>query len=95
MLVVGFYDMYGYVGDDRVILNVLVGVIGICDMGNEDEVLLVLIDKIDNGILIGFKIIKSGFIEGVSDYSVVMGELVFIKEDVLVLICDYVEKGYW
>lgn len=73
----------------------MVGVIGVWDMGNEDDVLYVLIDKIDSGMLIGFIIIKSGFIEGVSDYSVVIGEFVLMKDDVFVLIRDYVDKGYW
>ena len=94
-LVAGLYDMHGHVGDDRAILNVLAGVTGIRDMGNEDEVLSALIDKIDNGILIGPKITKSGFIEGVSDYSAATGELAPTKEDALALIRDYAEKGYW
>lgn len=94
-LVAGLYDMHGHVGDDRAILNVMAGVTGMRDMGNEDDVLSALIDKIDKGILIGPKITKSGFIEGVSDYSAATGELAPTKEDALALIRDYAEKGYW
>lgn len=94
-LVAGLYDMHGHVGDNQAIMNVMAGVTGIRDMGNEDDVLSALIDKIDRGVLIGPKITKSGFIEGVSDFSAATGELAPTKEDALNLVREYGEKGYW
>lgn len=94
-LVAGLYDMHGHVGDDQALLNVLAGVTGIRDMGNEDEVLNALIKKIDDGVLIGPRITKSGFIEGKSEYSAATGELVTSKEEALAQVRNYAEKGYW
>lgn len=94
-LVAGLYDMHGHVGDNQAIMNVMAGVTGIRDMGNEDDVLSDLIDKIDRGILIGPQITKSGFIEGVSEFSAATGELADSKEKALELVRDYAEKGYW
>ena len=94
-LVAGLYDMHGHVGDDQAIMNVMAGVTGIRDMGNEDDVLSDLIDKIDRGVLIGPTITKSGFIEGVSEFSAATGELADSKEKALELVKDYAEKGYW
>ncbi|NVK54966.1 MAG: amidohydrolase family protein [Alteromonadaceae bacterium] len=94
-LVAGLYDMHGHMGDNQALLNVMAGVTGVRDMGNENDVLSALIDKIDHGVLIGPKITKSGFIEGVSDYSAATGELAPSKEDALALVRDYADKGYW
>ncbi|WP_296050745.1 amidohydrolase family protein [uncultured Alteromonas sp.] len=94
-LVAGLYDMHGHVGDNQAIMNVMAGVTGIRDMGNEDDVLSDLIDKIDRGVLIGPTITKSGFIEGVSEFSAATGELADTKEKALELVRSYAEKGYW
>lgn len=94
-LVAGLYDMHGHVGDNQAIMNVMAGVTGIRDMGNEDDVLSDLIDKIDRGVLIGPTITKSGFIEGVSEFSAATGELADSKEKALELVRNYAEKGYW
>lgn len=94
-LVAGLYDMHGHMGDNQALLNVMAGVTGVRDMGNEDEVLTALIDKIERGVLIGPRITKSGFIEGESEYSNATGELAKTKEDALALVRDYAEKGYW
>ncbi|MDC8832234.1 amidohydrolase family protein [Alteromonas gilva] len=94
-LVAGLYDMHGHMGDNQALLNVMAGVTGVRDMGNEDAVLSALIDKIERGILIGPTITKSGFIEGVSDFSAATGELAPSKDDALALVRDYADKGYW
>ncbi len=94
-VVAGLYDLHGQMGDNQALLNVMAGVTGVRDMGNEDDVLHTLIDKIDSGTLIGPTITKSGFIEGVSDYSAATGELASTKDDALALIREYADKGYW
>ena len=94
-LIAGLYDMHGHVGDDQALLNVLAGVTGIRDMGNEDEVLSALIEKIESGKLIGPRITKSGFIEGKSEFSAATGELVTSKEEAIAQVQNYAEKGYW
>lgn len=94
-LIAGLYDMHGHVGDDQALLNVLAGVTGIRDMGNEDDVLNALIEKIDSGTLIGPRITKSGFIEGKSEFSAATGELVTTKEEAIAQVRKYADKGYW
>src|SRR5690606_13047778 len=63
-LVPGLYDMHGHVGEDDALLNVLAGVTTIRDMGNNNEVLDSLIQKIESGGLVGPNITRLGFIEG-------------------------------
>ena len=94
-LVAGLYDMHGHMGDNQALLNVMAGVTGVRDMGNEDDVLSALIDKIERGVLIGPTITKSGFIEGKSEYSAATGELATTKDEALALVRDYAKKGYW
>ncbi|MBY6192057.1 amidohydrolase family protein [Microbulbifer agarilyticus] len=94
-LVAGLYEMHGHMSDNDALLNVIAGVTSVRDMGNESDVLESLIEKIDSGQLIGPRIIKSGFIEGVSEYSNSTGELAPTKEDALQLVRDYAAKdGY-
>lgn len=95
-LVAGLYEMHGHMSDNDALLNVLAGVTSVRDMGNEADILESLVDKIDNGVLIGPRITKSGFIEGVSDFSNSTGELAPTKEDAIKLVQNYAARdGYW
>ena len=92
-LVPGLYEMHGHMSDDDALLNVLAGVTSVRDMGNEIEVLEPLIEKIENNILIGPRITKSGFIEGKSEFNNATGELAATQEEAVQLVRDYAARG--
>ncbi|MFT6268001.1 MAG: imidazolonepropionase-like amidohydrolase [Alphaproteobacteria bacterium] len=92
-LIPGLFEMHGHISDNDALLNVMAGVTSVRDMGNEKEVLDALIDKIDNNILIGPRITKSGFIEGKSEFSAATGELASTKQEALDLVKMYGESG--
>ncbi len=59
-LVPGFTDMHGHLGQSDALLNVIAGVTSVRDMGNDNEVLDGLIDRIDRGEIAGPRIVRSG-----------------------------------
>ncbi len=58
-LIAGLSDMHGHMGQNSALLNVLAGVTFVRDMGNDNDVLGELIDKIENGTLAGPRIVRS------------------------------------
>jgi hypothetical protein len=92
-LIPGLFEMHGHMSDNDALLNVMAGVTSVRDMGNEIKVLDTLIDKIDNHILIGPRITRSGFIEGKSEFSNATGELASSKQEALNLVKMYGESG--
>lgn len=92
-LVPGLYEMHGHMSDNDALLNVMAGVTSVRDTGNEMDVLEALIEKIDNNTLIGPRITKSGFIEGVSEFSNSTGELAETEEQAVQLVRDYAARG--
>ena len=92
-LVPGLYEMHGHMSDNDALLNVMAGVTSVRDTGNEMDVLEALIEKIDNNTLIGPRITKSGFIEGVSEFSASTGELAETEEQAVQLVRDYAARG--
>lgn len=94
-LVAGLYDMHGHMGEDDAIMNVLAGVTSVRDMGNNNEVLDSLIQKIKSGILVGPNITRMGFIEGKSEFSANNGILVASEEEALAAVQTYADKGFY
>jgi len=92
-LIPGLYEMHGHMSDNDALLNVLAGVTSVRDMGNEIDVLEALIEKIENNVLIGPRITKSGFIEGKSEFSSATGELASSQEEAIQQVRDYAERG--
>ena len=92
-LVPGLYEMHGHMSYNDALLNVMAGVTSVRDTGNEMDVLEALIEKIDNNTLIGPRITKSGFIEGVSEFSNSTGELAETEEQAVQLVRDYAARG--
>ncbi len=94
-LVPGLYEMHGHMSDNDALLNVLAGVTSVRDMGNEVDVLELLIENIENNVLIGPRITKSGFIEGKSEFNSATGELASTQEEAVQLVRDYAARdGY-
>ncbi len=94
-LVAGLYDMHGHMGEDDALLNVLAGVTSVRDMGNNNEVLDSLIQKIKTGILVGPNITRMGFIEGKSPFNSNNGILVESEEEALAAVQTYADKGFY
>ncbi len=94
-LVAGLYDMHGHMGEDDALLNVLAGVTSVRDMGNTNEVLDSLIQKIQSGVLAGPNITRMGFIEGKSPFNSNNGILVESEEEALAAVQTYADKGFY
>lgn len=94
-LVAGLYDMHGHMGEDDALLNVLAGVTSVRDMGNTNEVLDSLIQKIHSGVLAGPNITRMGFIEGKSPFNSNNGILVESEEEALAAVQTYADMGFY
>lgn len=94
-LVPGLFEMHGHMSDNDALLNILAGVTSVRDTGNEIDVIETLVDNIETGVLIGPRITRSGFIEGVSEFSNATGELAETEEQAVELVRKYAGmEGY-
>lgn len=94
-LVAGMYEMHAHTGDEGGLLNILAGITSFRDMGNDNEVLDQLIQKINSGILAGPRVHRLGFIEGQSEYSANNGIVVSSEEEALAAVDTYHDKGFY
>lgn len=88
-LIAGMYEMHGHLGQNSALLNIAAGITSVRDMGNNNKVLTELIAKIESGRLAGPRIIRSGFIEGKSQFSSNNGKLVSTQEEALEAVRSY------
>ena len=93
-LVPGLFEMHGHLGQEDALMNVLAGITTIRDMGNDDAVLDVLIDRIGKGEVAGPRVVRSGFIEGKSPFSSQTGTLVDSEAAALDAVRWYAARGY-
>ena len=93
-LVPGLYEMHGHMGQEDALMNVLAGVTSVRDMGNQNEVLDVLIQRIAKGEVAGPRITRSGFIEGKSPFSSATGKLVASEAEAIDAVRWYAARGY-
>jgi len=94
VLVPGLYDMHTHMRDNDALLNILAGVTSVRDMGNNNEVLESLNQKIESGKLAGPRISRLGLIEGKSKYSSTKGILVASQDEALQAVDFYAGKGF-
>jgi len=92
-LVPGLYDMHGHMGEQAAFLNIAAGITGVRDMGNNNEVLSALIERIEAGDMAGPRVFRSGFIEGRSPYSSNNGILVETEEEAVAAVHTYADTG--
>ena len=85
-LVPGMYEMHAHLGQGNALLNVAAGVTSVRDMGNENDVLEDLMDRINAGVIAGPRITRSCFIEGESEFSAASGETVATLEEALAMV---------
>lgn len=93
-LVPGLFEMHGHMGQEDALMNVLAGVTSVRDMGNQNEVLDVLIQRIAKGEVAGPRITRSGFIEGKSPFSSATGKLVASEAEAIDAVRWYAARGY-
>lgn len=93
-LIAGLYEMHGHLGQNSALLNIAAGITSVRDMGNTNDILTGLIDKIEAGRLAGPRVIRSGFIEGKSPYSSNNGELVSSQEEAIEAVRRYAKDDF-
>ena len=93
-LVAGLFEMHGHLGQNSALLNVAAGITTVRDMGNDDDVLAELNNKIVSGRLAGPRIIRSGFIEGKSPFSANNGKLVSTVEEAVQAVKSYANGDF-
>jgi len=93
-LVPGLFEMHGHMGQEDALMNVLAGITSVRDMGNQNEVLDVLIQRIAKGEVAGPRITRSGFIEGKSPFSSATGKLVASEAEAMEAVRWYAARGY-
>lgn len=93
-LIPGLFEMHGHISQEQALLNVLAGVTSMRDMGNQNDVLDTLIERINKGEVAGPRIIRSGFIEGKSPFSAANGILVDSQDQALDAVRWYAARGY-
>ncbi len=94
-LIAGMYEMHAHLGQEGALLNVLAGVTTVRDMGNDNAVLDALIQRIDSGAIGGPRVIRSGFVEGRSQYSANNGFVVDSEQAAVDAVRWYSARGYW
>lgn len=94
-LISGMYEMHGHLGQNEALLNLLAGITSLRDMGNDNAVLDALTTRIDSGEVGGPHVIRSGFIEGKSQFSANNGIVVDSQEKAVDAVRWYGARGYW
>ena len=92
-LLPGFFEMHGHMGETAAFLNIAAGVTSLRDMGNDNDVLGALIERIESGQLAGPRIHRSGFIEGQSEFSSNNGIIVSSEEEAVAAVDTYADAG--
>ncbi|WP_216838876.1 amidohydrolase family protein [Caulobacter sp. S45] len=94
-LVAGMYDMHAHLQQDGAMLNLIAGITTVRDMGNDNAVLDRLIQRMDDDVIGGPHVVRSGFIEGKSPYSANNGILVDSQDQAIDAVRWYGARGYW
>lgn len=93
-LVAGLHEMHAHTGQEGALLNIAAGVTTVRDMGNDNEVLDALIQRIEAGTIGGPRVHRSGFIEGKSPFNSNNGKLVESEAQALDAVRWYAARGY-
>jgi hypothetical protein len=94
-LIAGLYDMHAHLSQNAALLNVVAGITTVRDMGNDNAVLDELIEQIDSGTIGGPHVVRSGFIEGKSPFSVNGGIIVDSQETAIDAVRWYGARNFW
>jgi len=94
-LLPGLFEMHGHLSQEGGLLNIVAGVTSVRDMGNDNPVLDLLVQRIESGQLAGPRVVRSGFIEGRSPFNSNNGIVVASEAEALDAVRWYAGRGYW
>lgn len=94
-IVPGLTDMHTHSSFWSGLYFLAAGVTSTRDMGNDNDFLTALKDRIDRGEIPGPRIVRSGFLEGKSALSAHHGFIVDTLDDGLAKVRWYADHGYW
>ena len=94
-LVAGLTDMHAHLGQDSAMLNLLAGVTTVRDMGNDNAVLDALVARMDAGEIAGPRVVRSGFLEGRSQFNANNGIIAASEQEAIDGVRWYAARGYW
>ncbi|HEY0684175.1 MAG TPA: amidohydrolase family protein [Steroidobacter sp.] len=93
-LVAGLHDMHSHNSDESGLFYLAAGVTGVRDLGNDNALLLDLVQRIDKGELPGPRIVRAGLIEGRSSYSARIGRIPETLSEAIEIVRWYSDHGY-
>ncbi|MEP6906642.1 MAG: amidohydrolase family protein [Pseudoxanthomonas sp.] len=91
----GLHDMHSHSTLLSGLWYLAAGVTSTRDMGNDNDFLIDLMDRIDGGEIAGPRIVRNGFLEGRSPYSARNGFVVDQLQEALDDVQWYKDHGYW
>jgi hypothetical protein len=94
-LIAGMFEMHGHLSQEQGPLDLATGITSVRDMGNANDVLDDLIDRVEKGEIAGPRVFRSGFIEGKSPFSSNNGILVGSQQAAIDAVRWYAARGYW
>lgn len=93
-LLAGLHDMHAHVDGWAGLFYLAAGVTTVRDMGNQNERLLELEESFESGELAGPTIVRSGLLEGRSEFSWDLGVIPETLDEALDLVRWYADRGY-
>ncbi|MFC8668673.1 amidohydrolase family protein [Streptomyces sp. NPDC057199] len=93
-LLSGLHDMHAHVRPMDGLFYLAAGVTTVRDMGNANDALLPLTDRWDAGVTAGPTVVPSGFIEGRSEHSALLGVIPETIDEALTAVRWYAANGY-
>lgn len=94
-LVPGLFEMHGHISEAGAARNLAAGVTTVRDVGNDNEKLAALIERIEQGESAGPRIVRSCFVEGKSPYSSSNGILADSEQAAVEAIRWCGARGFW
>ena len=95
VIIPGLHDMHAHVSLSSALHYIASGVTSVRDMGNDNERLIDIQRKIEAGELAGPRVVRNGFIEGESPFSMQLGFVVKSVNEALEAVRWYAARGYW
>lgn len=94
ILLAGLHDMHAHVRPIDGLFYLAAGVTTVRDMGNENDALLTLTERWDTGAAAGPTVARSGFIEGRSPHSALLGVIPETLDEALDTVRWYAARSY-
>jgi imidazolonepropionase-like amidohydrolase len=93
-LLPGLWDMHAHVGDPDGLLNLLLGITSVRDLGNDADELHARIQRIEEGVEVGTRIFPAGLIDGRGPYQGPTNVLADTEAEARNAVRSYANRGY-